>query len=709
MPRHRPPPPSDNGNRAAAEPVDTPRVYHLTDGSGLGCEIDQAMEGAGWEIEVLADAEELQELLAALPPNLVVIDAAFVEGLEEIGAVLRATRQRTGVRIPLAAIVEVDELTTRLSARRAGVDSLLIDPPGVEPVLEALRALLAPSSESPFRVLIVEDDASQALFAESILRNASMETEVVDDPFDVLPALERFAPDMVLMDLHMPGCNGMELTSLIRDDERFLNLPIVFLSGEADQDVQFEALDAGGDDFIAKPVRPRHLISAVQNRVRRARALAQREHTGTIPAPAPGAPTTGLTDRGNLMAQAQSRLEAARTQPANAGGMLFLEVEGGAQLRDRLGLSTLEQLLSQAAIVIETRLGPKALICRFGDASFLALAPDGTDDALLQTGQAVRHALSAYAFEANDRPLRLRFSVGAASLAHEFDDAGELLNAAERCCRKARGSERGVEVFQPEQNPDAAREAALLQRIRDGIDGQGFELVFQPIVAVQGGDDAQYQTLLRMREPDGRLMPAGELIPVAMRANLMLAVDRWVVDTALEMLRDAAHANRQTRLFVPQAIDTLREDGQAAWLVDRLAAAGVPGSALVLELRADDVVVHQQSIDALCHTLSDAGVGLCLARFELGEQTRTLLERLPLAYVKLGSKYLEANSAQDVRDELRVLIDEAHRHNLQVIGHRVEDAQSAATLWMSGIDFIQGNLVQRADAATTFDFQSAVL
>jgi EAL domain-containing protein (putative c-di-GMP-specific phosphodiesterase class I) len=56
-----------------------------------------------------------------------------------------------------------------------------------------------------------------------------------------------------------------------------------------------------------------------------------------------------------------------------------------------------------------------------------------------------------------------------------------------------------------------------------------------------------------------------------------------------------------------------------------------------------------------------------------------------------------------------VIINRAHELGIQVVGHRVEDAQSAATLWMSGIDFIQGNLVQGAAGALDFDFNAAVL
>jgi CheY-like chemotaxis protein len=63
--------------------------------------------------------------------------------------------------------------------------------------------------------MIIEDDRSQALFAESILRKAGMETIAVMDPLSALEALDSFDPELILMDLYMPNCDGMELTTLI--------------------------------------------------------------------------------------------------------------------------------------------------------------------------------------------------------------------------------------------------------------------------------------------------------------------------------------------------------------------------------------------------------------------------------------------------------------------------------------------------------------
>jgi DNA-binding response OmpR family regulator len=74
----------------------------------------------------------------------------------------------------------------------------------------------------------------------------------------------------------MPGIDGIEIASRIRALPGSELLSIVFLSGDHEQDVRFDVLAAGGDDFFTKPIQPRHLVTGVISRARRARALARR-------------------------------------------------------------------------------------------------------------------------------------------------------------------------------------------------------------------------------------------------------------------------------------------------------------------------------------------------------------------------------------------------------------------------------------------------
>ena len=702
------PSPAPPRPRTEPEPATAPatvgagiRIYHLTDHGPLSIELDQRMEAQGYEVELLDTADELSELLGALPCQVALVDAAFSDQLEAIGQAVRETRERSRQRLLLVALSQADDINLRLTASRAGVDSLVVDPNGAADVLRRLALLLDPASETPYRILIVEDDRSQALFAEGILRNAGMETMVVLEPLDVLASLHQFQPDLVLMDLHMPNANGIELTVLIRDQDPFLHTPIVFLSGESDEDRHFDALEAGGDDFLSKPVRPKYLIASVKNRVSRHRALESRrqrrrgkDHE------------TGLFSREELLESLDALLaDAGERSP---GGVLFLEIESVNLLRDRLGLTSLEQLLTSVGKLLADTASPTAA-GRFGDGSYLILDHERDEAGLEALAAQLRGALVQHPFNVQGHPLRLRVSVGICALNHRFHQAGELLNAAERMAREARTSDRGLKRYEPVKPTEAAREASLVNQIREAIALKNLELIYQPVVAVAGSDDSQYQVLLRLRGADGRLLPAAEVIPLAERGDFIVDIDRWVLQASLELIRNRRAEGRPLRLFVTQSALTLADPSQAAWMKAELNAHDVPGSSLVIELRLEDAAVHAATVHQFCDAMVDDGVQFCLSQFESGPNLDSLFDQLPLSFVKLARKYTASALSPSLRDELKVLIDRSHRRGLEVIGHGVEDAQAAATLWMSGIDFIQGNLVQQADRGMDFDFQQAVL
>jgi len=678
------------------------RIYHLSDSGPLSVALDQRLEVEGLEIELLEDAEELNELLGALPADLVLVDASFASQLEAIGDAIRQTRARTSQRLILVAISSVDDISLRLSARRSGVDSLIVGATSADEVMRRLRLLYDTDKEAPYRILIVEDDRSQALFAEGILRNAGMESMVVLDAMQVMPALEQFQPEMILMDLHMPQASGIELTALIREHEAFLHTPIVFLSGENDADRQFDAIDAGGDDFLSKPIRPRHLISAVQGRVRRHRAMSSRSR----PQESGKNAVTGLFHRNDLIERIAKTL--ASPQARSKGGVLFFEIDSLNLLRERLGLSALEQVLSEFSRLLGEK-SQDTVTARFGDGTYFLLDETRDDAGLDSLATQLRNALAQHPFQAQDRPVRLRVSVGICALRHEFSDSGSLLNTVERVAREARTLERGVKHFEPSNNTELAREAKLTTDIRDAIADRRFELLYQPVVAVAGSDDSQYQVLLRMRDRAGKLLSAADVIPVAERTGAVLNIDRWVITEAIELIRDRQAESRVLRLFVTQSSLTLADNSHAAWLRSAIAKAGVPGSSLVIELRLEDAALHTSTLRMFCDNLIADGVQFCLSQFEAGTEAEALIELLPLGFVKLAHKYTAGSTNHVLRDELKHLINKAHRRGLEVIGHGVEDAQAAATLWMSGIDFIQGNLVQRAEQDLDFDFHQAVL
>ncbi|MGQ0799932.1 MAG: EAL domain-containing protein [Pseudomarimonas sp.] len=697
------PPPVPAAKRPAIQNRASGRIYHLSDSSALSVELDQQLETIGYELELLESADELKEILAALPPDLVIVDASFASAIEDIGPVLKSTRERTNSRVLLMVLSSEDSVPVRLSARRAGADSLLIKPRSIEEVIAKLQSLMEGSTEETFRVLIVEDDRSQALFAESILRNAGMEARVVLEAFEVLKAMEEFRPDMVLMDLYMPDCDGTELTALIREREEFLQTPIVFLSGESDVNKHYDALEAGGDDFLSKPIRPKHLIAAVSNRVKRARALQRK-----VAERDPRDPATGLYFRSHVLDRISELIAAADVREA-PGGMLFIDLDGLPQLREKLGLSGIEKLLTETARVLVKLLDEGELATRFSDGGFIVLSQGRADAELEIHAIAIRSALAAHAFEIESRPVRLRPSIGICALRFGFADASALLNASERLSREARATDKGVKSFEPPKRADQSQTAAMLETIRTAIAQDSFELIYQPIVAVQGGEESQYQTLLRLRDEGGNLLTAAQVLPLAESHDLIVDIDRWVVAQAMRVIDMRRAEGQPVRLFVSQSASTLTTPDQAQWIAAQLKTRGVPGSSLIIDMTLDSVEAHVEAVQVFCNKLVPLGVGFCLSRMASGDIADLVLERLPVSFIKLAPKFVTGTQSATLKAELGRLVRRAHDKGLMVVAQRVEDAQAAATLWMSGIDFIQGNLVQPADKSLSFDFQAAVL
>ncbi len=695
---------------AAATPATTPshgvelhKVYHLSDGNPLACEVDQKIEGAGYELTLLDSVAELKEVLAAFAPHLVVIDAPFQDSLESIGETIKAARLRLGRRLALLTFSDSGELPVRLRAMRAGADTFIELPAQSGDVMARIAELLDADSADPFRVLIVEDDRAQAIFAESILRKAGMSTCAVTDPLAALDQLESFKPELILMDLYMPNCDGMELTAIIREREAFITTPIVFLSGEHDEEKHFEALNAGGDDFLSKPIRPKHLISAVTNRARRARALGRRAQARN-----PRDPVTGLYERAHLLDRLNVLL-AGEDPAEHGGGLLYVEIDSAGQIRERVGLTSFDALLNQVGAFIASHIQPADLTTRYGDTSFALLCHTGDEAALARLAGDLRERTAREVFEHEGKTLTVSLSLGICSFAVGLGDAGAMLNAAERAMADARApGQNHVGVFRIARSitPGSA-DQALVQRIRDALKAEDFQLLFQPVVALQGDDEEQFQALLRLRGDGGKLYTATEILPLAEREGLAADIDRWVLSRCLQVMTERARHRRPVRLFASQSIEAARDPQRIGWLGQMLETRRLAGAQLALEFRVAEAQANLRELTTFVAGLRELGVHLSLSMFDASPASLQLLQHLPATFLKLSPRYSgEGLRNEQSREELRQIVANAHEHGSKVIAPRIEDAQSASLLWTTGVDYIQGDFVQQAGQDLSFDFHA---
>ncbi|HET7065913.1 MAG TPA: EAL domain-containing protein, partial [Rudaea sp.] len=132
------------------------------------------------------------------------------------------------------------------------------------------------------------------------------------------------------------------------------------------------------------------------------------------------------------------------------------------------------------------------------------------------------------------------------------------------------------------------------------------------------------------------------------------------------------------------------------------------GDQLAIEFRLADAQAHLHDLAAFAAEARKLQVHIALSGFEAGAMAFQLLEQLPVTFIKISPRYVdEGLRSPAVREELRQIIGHARAQGKQVIAPRVENAQSAAQLWTAGVDYMQGDFVQKAGQDLNFDFHAA--
>ena len=140
------------------------------------------------------------------------------------------------------------DLNSRLKAAQAWGNSFFAKPILVDPLFEYLELVSGPPPDIPIRVLAVEDDPDHAFLVQRVLKDDGYLTRICANPGKILADLGEFNPDLLLLDVHLPGYNGFDLAQVVRQDRRYWMLPIIFMTAMEFDRGHLKALEAGGDD-----------------------------------------------------------------------------------------------------------------------------------------------------------------------------------------------------------------------------------------------------------------------------------------------------------------------------------------------------------------------------------------------------------------------------------------------------------------------------
>jgi diguanylate cyclase (GGDEF)-like protein len=323
-----------------------------------------------------------------------------------------------------------------LAAVRAGAAAYFAKPIAAETVVEKLDALTAERPPQPYRVLVVDDEALLARLYVRTLEHAGMIATAATDPGTVLSLIDEFQPDLILLDIQMPGCSGAELSAVIRLDPTRFSIPIVFLSTEDLRDRRTTALRRGGDDFLVKPIPLDQLVEEVAIRAERARTVSSFMLRDGL---------TGLYNHATLMQLFEVELARA-TRNRKPLAFAMIDVDFFKHVNDNHGHPAGDRVLRSLSQHLQGRLRRTDIIGRYGGEEFAVVLADADSANAERVLDGIRSSFAAALHDAEGAGFHVTLSAGVATFP-EVTELARLVEVADRALYAAKRGGRNKVVL----------------------------------------------------------------------------------------------------------------------------------------------------------------------------------------------------------------------------------------------------------------------
>ncbi len=413
------------------------KLIYLVEGDAIQAfEMVVQIENYGYRVKVLPTLDLLNDSIKQRRPDTILIGIDFPEGQTAGPDKVNELRAKMEFDIPVVFLSSSDNFLFRLSAVRAGGKAYFIKPVDIIALIDVLDQLTHMDQQEPYRILLVEDSKFQAAYYARVLGNEGMQTRVCTEPSEVLDVMADFNPDLILLDMYMPECSGMELANLVRQVERFVSIPIVYLSAERDVDVQLLAMSHGGDDFLSKPIKPDHLIASVRTRViryRRLRSLMLRDGL------------TGLLNHTTINEYLDQEIARAKRQNTTVS-FVMIDLDKFKQVNDTYGHPAGDRVLKSLSRLLNQRLRRADVIGRYGGEEFSLILPDTTGENARYVMEDIRRRFKKIVHSSGDQHFTVSFSSGIASYP-SYSTANEIKEAADQALYQAKRAGRDQVVL----------------------------------------------------------------------------------------------------------------------------------------------------------------------------------------------------------------------------------------------------------------------
>jgi two-component system, cell cycle response regulator len=320
---------------------------------------------------------------------------------------------------------------------------------------------LQPTVSAP-RVLVAEDDAVSREYLATLLSHHGMQVARAEDGHKALALARDGRVDLVLLDIMMPGVDGLDCCRLIKSMAPDGFLPVVLLTARADTDSRVAGLRIGADDYVCKPFDERELLARINNLLRLKRMHDQiLDAKERLAALAVRDDLTELFNYRYLQTRVSDEFKRAERyrEPLSC---VMVDIDYFKRINDRYGHDAGDGALREVASRLRKAVREVDVVARYGGEEFLLVLPSTNFSGALAVAERVWRSIGGEAFVLAGGEERVTASVGVAVFpSRDIKTKDQLLKAADRALYQAKHEGRDrICVFQHQgyiYRPDSVR------------------------------------------------------------------------------------------------------------------------------------------------------------------------------------------------------------------------------------------------------------
>lgn len=393
----------------------------------------QQLHSFGFQVRHLRDAQALA-LDKSSSPDLLLIDhrASQLEALR-VNPVSFWQQYLKRFTCPVLFTGSEESFTARLNALRSGGQSYFVKPLDMIKLASHMAQLIKTKDTVPERVMIVEDETELAQHLQRVLEEAGMFVTVLDRADALFEAINDINPELILMDLWLPGVTGAEMAAILRQVEQWAQVPIVYLSSQANSELRDQALLNGGEAFLEKPVDTNLLINLCRSRVRQLRKLEDTQNRDSL---------TGLLKHASIKEALHYQWQLTQRKP-QPFSVVMLDIDHFKAVNDTHGHAVGDVVIAAVGTLLRQRFRSTDRLGRYGGEEFTLVLIDCTAEHAERMVNNLREDFAAIQFTGGGNPFSCTLSAGVVDNQHFPDDtADSLLNRADQALYQAKNSGR---------------------------------------------------------------------------------------------------------------------------------------------------------------------------------------------------------------------------------------------------------------------------